>query len=98
MEKKTKIKRIIWIVLLVIATLPFVITLGVGIYSSIFGIHDGICIMCDRPLVYGFEAFSVVLIFAVYLFWPAYIISAVVFILAIIRLVILKKRNKEYKQ
>ncbi|MBQ8044032.1 MAG: hypothetical protein IJ272_07810 [Clostridia bacterium] len=41
MEKKIKIKRIIWIVLLILAILSFVITLGVGIWHSIFGIHYG---------------------------------------------------------
>ena len=95
MEKKIKIKKIIWTLLLAIAILPFVITLGVGIWSSIFGTYDGICIMCDRPLVYGSEAFSVVIIFAVYLFWPAYVIAAIIIILAIIRLVMLKKKSKQ---
>ena len=93
MEKKIKIKKIIWTVLLIVAILPFVITLAVGIWHSIFGIHDGICILCDRPLVYGFEAFGVVMIFAIYLFWPVYIIAAIVIILAIIRLVMLKRKN-----
>ena len=97
MEKKVKFKKIIWTILLIVAILPFVITLGIGIYHSIFGIHDGICILCDRPLVYGFEAFGVVIIFAVWLFWPAYIVAAIIIVLAIIRLVMLKRKanNKQ---
>lgn len=92
MEKKIKIKKIIWTILLIIGILTFVITLAIGAYHSIFGIHDGICILCDRPLVYGLEAFMVVMIFAGWLFWPAYVIGIVVIILAIIRLAILKKK------
>ena len=95
MEKKMKVKKIIWMVLLIIGILPFVITLGVGVYHSIVGTHDGICIMCDRPLVYGFEAFYVIMVFAIYLFWPAYIIALIIIILAIIRLIILKRNTKE---
>ena len=95
MEKKIKVKKIIWTVLLIIGILPFVVTLGVGIYHSIAGTHDGICIMCDRPLVYGFEAFYVIMVFAIWLFWPAYIIALIIIILAIIRLVMLKRKAKD---
>lgn len=94
MKKKIKIKRIIWTILLIIAILPFVITLFIGIDSAITGTHDGLCFMCtDRDLVYGFEAFGIIMIFAVYLFWPAYIVAAIVMIIAIIRLVMLKRKR-----
>ena len=96
MKKKIKIKKIIWTILLIMGILPFVITLGVGIYHSIVGTNDGICIMCnDRPLIYGLEAFEQMMVFAIYLFWPVYIIALIVIILAIIRLVMLRRKTKD---
>lgn len=93
MEKKIKVKRIIWSILLIIAILPFVITLSVGVYHSIVGAHDGICIMCnDRELIYGLEAFKTVITFTVYIVWPVYVIALIVIILAIIRLVMLRRK------
>ena len=97
MEKKIKIKKIIWTVLLIIGILPFAITLYGSIYDSIVGTHPGICIMCnvdDRSLIYGLEAFEYGIAWAIYLFWPIYIIALIVIILAIIRLVMLKKKSK----
>lgn len=92
MEKKIKVKKLIWWVLSIIGILPFVITLSVGVYHSIVGAHDGICIMCDRPLVYGFEAFYVVMVFAIWMLWPVYIIALIVIILTIIRLLMLRRK------
>ena len=93
MEKQIKIKKIIWTTLLIIAILPFLLTLIVGVDASINGTSDGLCIMCDR--IYGMEAFEQILIFAIYLFWPAYLIALIVIILAIIRLVMLRRKTKD---
>jgi len=93
MERKIKVKKIIWTVLLIIAILPFLLTLLVGVDASINGTSDGLCMMCDR--IYGAEAFEQIMVFAIYLFWLVYVIALIVIILAIIRLVMLKRKAKD---
>ena len=89
-----KKRRIIWIIMLIVGILPFAITLLTGIISAVTGIYDEMCILCNRELVYGIEAFMTVMIFAIYLFWPAYIIAAIIILVAVIRLVYLQKKVK----
>lgn len=95
MTKKEKFRKILSYVLLVIGVLPFLLTLFVGIYSAIAGTHDGICIMCDRDLIYGMEAFKVTIAFAVYLFWPIYIIGLLFIVISIIMLVYIRKKKRQ---
>lgn len=95
MKKKIKVKKIIWTILLIIAILPFLLTLLIGVNASINGTSDVLCMMCDR--IYGLEAFEQIMVFAIYLFWPAYIIALIIIILAIIHLVMLRRKIK-YEQ
>lgn len=98
MTKKEKFRKILSYVLLVIGVLPFLITLYGGIYSAIEGTYEGICIMCDMStmdLIYGMEAFKVTIAFAVYLFWPAYIIGLLFIVISIIMLVYIRKKKRQ---
>lgn len=81
---KEKNKKLIWIVLLFIGIIPFVIPLIAGIYDSITG-FSGLCfIECDN--YYGFQAFIDSIYLYSFIFWPTYIIGAILIILSIIKL------------
>lgn len=87
-----KKKNIIWWILLIIGLVPFVLPLIFGIKSAIFG-YSGLCLF-DCSLDYGFSAFIDSIIIISYLFWPAYLIGAVLIIIGIFKLIENKKMNK----
>lgn len=86
-----KNKKLIWKILLVVGIIPFVVALGAGIYHSITG-FSGICIL-DCKYYYGFQAFKDSIVLYSFIFWPTYIIGAILIILSMFKL-----RKKERKQ
>ncbi len=77
-------RKKLWIVLLVIGIIPFVVPLIYGIYNSIAG-FSGLCWwMCEYD--YGFKAFFNSVLFYSYVFWPTYIIGAILIIISVIKL------------
>lgn len=78
-EKKPKKNRK-WKILLFIGTLPFIIIIGI----SIFSMFNGFTFMFDTT--HGLEAFCDSMLILSFLFWPTYIIGAVLIILSIIKL------------
>ena len=86
-----KNKKLIWKILLVVGIIPFVVALYAGIYHSITG-FSGICIL-DCKYYYGFQAFKDSIILYSFIFWPTYIIGAILIILSMFKL-----RKKESKQ
>lgn len=79
-----KNKKLIWKILLVVGIIPFVVALYAGIYHSITG-FSGICIL-DCKKYYGFEAFKYYIILYSFIFWPRYIIGAILIILSMFKL------------
>jgi len=74
----------IWIVLLIIGIISFIIPSAVGLYDSING-FSGICFVgCERD--YGIKAFFGSIYLYSYIFWPTYIIGAILIVLSIIKL------------
>ena len=79
-----KKKKIVWISLLIVGIILFAIPLATGIYDSISG-FSGLCfIECDN--YYGFQAFIDSIYLYSFIFWPTYIIGAILIILSIIKL------------
>lgn len=80
-----KKNKIVWIVLLIIGIIPFAIPLIAGIYDSING-FSGLCfIACDN--YYGFQAFLDSIYLYSFIFWPTYIIGAILIVLSIIKII-----------
>ena len=77
----------LWIILLIIALIPFLMALLVGIYFAITG-FSGLC-LCGN--FYGFKAFVESIILYSYNYYQNYIIGIILIILAIIKL---KKTHK----
>ena len=81
-------KKIVWISLLIVGIVPFSIPLITGIYNSITG-FSGLCfIECNN--YYGLQAVIDSVYLYSYIFWPTYIIGAILIIISIIKL---KKRK-----
>lgn len=78
-EKKTK-KNKKWKILLFIGTLPFVIIIGI----SIFSMFNGFTFLFSTT--HGIQAFLESMLILSFLFWPTYIVGAVLIILSIIKL------------
>lgn len=77
-------RKKLWIILLVVGTLPFIVSLTFGIYSSISG-FSGLCWwQCNYD--YGFKAFFDSILLFSYIFWPAYIIGTILIILSAIKI------------
>lgn len=77
-----KKKKVLWITLFIIGTLPFLIAL-VGCLNAA---NNGFAFLWG-PAEYGLEAFGGYLLLFSYLFWPGYIIGLLLIIVAIIFLV-----------
>jgi len=80
-------KKCFLIVLLAIGTFPFLIPLIAGIYKAAIG-FSGLAVL--SPAVYGWEAFMNFLILYSYLYWPTYLIGA---LLICIATVLLKRKR-----
>jgi len=77
-------KKILWIILLIVGIIPFSIPLTMGIYDSING-FSGLCFVgCIN--YYGLQAFIDSIYLYSFIFWPTYIIGAILIILSIIML------------
>lgn len=82
-----KNKKRIGTLLLILGCLPFAVVAGFGIYHAIVG-FSGLSIA--GPAVYGFAAFMDFVILASYLYWPAYLVGAVLIAAGI---VVLRKKK-----
>ncbi len=87
-----KIKKILGYVLSIVGVIPYVLCLICGIDAWING-FSGICfISCDPE--YGWEAMKGCMLFFSYLFWPFYIIGAILIIVGVILLIKVYKKSK----
>ena len=87
-------KRKFWIILLIIGIIPFVVSLIIGIYSSINGVSSSLLCFGSCEYYYGFKAFIDSIIWYLIIFWPIYIIGIILIIISTIKL---KKRKKSVK-
>lgn len=78
-----KNKRLIWIILLVLGSIPFVVALIYGIFSAINGFSG----LCFCPNYYGFTAFFDSILLFSFVYYPAYIIGIILIVLSIIKIV-----------
>lgn len=81
-------RNIIWKIILILGILPFVVSLGFGIYSAITG-FSGLCILNCKD-IYGIQAFLDSIIMYSYIFWPTYIVGLIAIITSVI---FIKRRN-----
>lgn len=80
MGDKMKKKKIIWVILLIIGLIPFLIPLLFGIISFFSGFSF------LSAYSKGFEAMFGIIFLWSFLFWPTYIIGAILIVLSIIKL------------
>ena len=78
-----KIKKVLWVILLLIALIPFGLTLYAGIEGAVNG-DNGFC--ADCPDVFGMEAFCGIMLTAFVLLAPIYAVSIAIILLAILKL------------
>jgi len=78
-----KIKKVLWVVLILIGVTPFVITGVIGIESAING-ENGFC--ADCPDEFGMTAFCGTILTAVILFAPIYVVAIIIIIFSILKL------------
>jgi len=83
------IKKKVWIILLALGIIPFAIPIISGLYNSING-FSGLCIL-DCDYYYGFNALMDSVILYSFIFWPTYIVGAILIVLSIMKL---KKKKK----
>lgn len=80
----SKTKKYIWKILLIIGILPFLGVLCYAIYSAIYG-FKGLCFFyCTKE--YGLLAFRDSIILYSIVYYPLYIIGAILVILSIIKI------------
>ena len=80
-----KMRKNLWIVLLIVGIIPFIAPLVYGIYNSING-FSGMCWWACEHYDYGFKALTGSIILYSYIFWPTYIIGIALVILSVIKL------------
>lgn len=81
-------KKIIWKILLFIGTIPFILTLILGIFNMFNG-FSGICFGFNCPKIVGIGALLETIILIIFVFWPIHLIG---FALIIVSLIKIKKR------
>lgn len=78
-QKKSK-----WVILLIVGIMLFIVPVVIGIYNSING-YSGLC-WWSCEYYYGFDALIDSILIYSYIFWPTYIIGALLIIFSIIKL------------
>lgn len=85
----SKQKKIFYKILLGIGMVPFVMFLGVGFYSMVFG-YSGLCIL-DCTSYYGWDAFRDSILILGCWFWPILVIGLLFIVISVIQLKKIKR-------
>ena len=78
-----KIKKVLWVIVLLIGLIPFVFTVYAGIEGAVNGVSGS---YIHYPKVFGIEAFCGIMLTAFVLLAPIYAISIAIILLAILKL------------